>query len=385
MVVKMANVQDMVNEIMQFWKNPGACPQALLEEVVKSLDPGYRMPNLVAIRGEGAIIQVNKNLCLKLIKDNLLRLKKRGFTTNYLQEVVQEPIHTYIARLEAGLRIQKEVYEVLGKEKINFYVPRFIKVIKQPYCVVQEWVTGISILQYIKEKNDLYFSLSLFLYLLEGIQKIHELGIIHRDIKTDNILYGEIDFPIRRNQGIYLLDWSLAKKVDRYLTIPASDILGTPGYSSPGQLNDACFTSYIDDIFSLGIVFWEFVRGCQIPPIGGNYRDTYSQMGKNLDDLASRLPNEFIPIFKRATNLDTKKRYQRVSDFAEDIEKCIIRNKTIRIEKPDISEDKTDIVLLQNNIDYCESCENKDRLCYKVGLCNLIILAIQDLRKEGYI
>jgi len=381
----MGNIQDSINEVMQYYKNPGACPTVLLEEVVKSIDCGYRYPILVAIKGEGAIIQVNKNLCLKIIKDNLLRLKKRGFTTNHLKEVVQEPIHTYVERLEAGLRIQREVYDMLAKSSLNLFVPRVIKVIKNPYTVVQEWVTGIPIIQYLKEINDLYKSLSLFLYLLEGIEQIHNMGIIHRDIKTENIMYGEIDFPIKKNTGLYLLDWSLSKKLDRYLTIPSTDILGTPGYSSPSQLNDACFTSYVDDIFSIGIVFWEFVRASTIPPLIGNYRDTYNDMEKHLIELSKSLPDELIPLFKKATNIDPKKRYQKVGEFISDLEKIIIKNRTIKISKESINFESTEIMMLVPQIDYCETCENKTRLCYKVGLCNLIIKAMQDLKREGYV
>jgi len=89
-----------------------------------------------------------------------------------------------------------------------------------------------------------------------GLQKAHEQGIVHRDIKSENIMIDSDGEPI-------VMDFGLAKQTndDIHLTI-AGRLLGSPAYMSPEQVDgDPDRIGPASDIYSLGVVLYEMLTG----------------------------------------------------------------------------------------------------------------------------
>ncbi|NLI77525.1 MAG: serine/threonine protein kinase [Candidatus Riflebacteria bacterium] len=120
-----------------------------------------------------------------------------------------------------------------------------------PYLVT-EFVDGQSMAARKEElRGDLPTLFRCFQQVLEGVQECHNRQVLHRDLKPSNLLIG-------KDGQLKIIDFGLAKTREK-LTKPGT-ILGTPTYMSPEQCQGKPLTE-ATDIYSLGIIFWEFLTG----------------------------------------------------------------------------------------------------------------------------
>jgi serine/threonine-protein kinase len=154
--------------------------------------------------------------------------------------------------------------------------------------------------------------------LLEALAKAHQAGIIHRDIKPQNIL---IDSDAR----VKILDFGLAKLKGISQITKKSSTLGTAHYISPEQIQgeNVC---HCTDIWSLGVVFYEMVTG-QLP-FNGEYEQSvlYSIMNEEpepLTALRTGAPMELEHIVNKSLAKDQSQRYQSTDDITVDLKAFI--------------------------------------------------------------
>jgi eukaryotic-like serine/threonine-protein kinase len=120
------------------------------------------------------------------------------------------------------------------------------------YYIVMEYVEGITLKTYIEKKGQLNFkeAISIAIQVGRGIEAAHNKGIIHRDIKPQNII-------ISTEGKVKVTDFGIARATTSN-TIHA-DVMGSVHYASPEQARNG----YVDgksDIYSLGIVMYSKVR-----------------------------------------------------------------------------------------------------------------------------
>lgn len=140
----------------------------------------------------------------------------------------------------------------------------------------------------------------------------HSKGIIHRDIKPDNILFQDDHTPL-------LSDFGIAKALadSAHLTQVGATI-GTPLYMSPEQLSGDTVSAQTD-LYSLGIVFYEMLTG-QCPHEGNTYGIIY----KRLNDPLPILPGHhghFQPILERLLAKNPADRFASADELIEAIER----------------------------------------------------------------
>jgi non-specific serine/threonine protein kinase/serine/threonine-protein kinase len=223
---------------------------------------------------------------------------------------------------------------------------------KRPFFAM-EYVEGLTITEYCdKHRLTIKERLDLFLKVCQAVKHAHQKGIVHRDIKSSNILVSHQDGrPIPK-----VIDFGLAKAIrgvlsERTLVTEQGQLLGTPEYMSPEQVDIA--NEDIDtrsDIYSLGVLLYVLLTGVlpfdsEILREGGveNIRQiirgaepkTPSTRLRSLGDqaqyvaenrqtevtiLVRRLQREleWIPI--KAMRKERSERYQSASELAEDIE-----------------------------------------------------------------
>jgi hypothetical protein len=155
-----------------------------------------------------------------------------------------------------------------------------------------------------------------------ALHAAHKQGIIHRDIKPDNIM-------VRRNdegeEEVKVLDFGIAKMLDvatdgERLTLTGT-VVGTPQYLSPEQ----CKGSPLDarsDVYALGIVTYEMLSAAV--PFDGPTPFTValkhiSELAQPLGEVVAGLAPEIDVVVQRAIAKDPAHRYQTTSDFARDL------------------------------------------------------------------
>jgi serine/threonine-protein kinase len=155
--------------------------------------------------------------------------------------------------------------------------------------------------------------LTLMLQMCEGLAFAHQHGVIHRDIKPGNI------FILDTGQ-VKILDFGIARLASSELTRTGM-LMGTPSYMSPeqarGQRSDAR-----SDIFSLGVVFYEFLSG-QKPFPGDDYFEILEKLRslepKSLRELVPTLPPALVGAVHRMLAKDPEARYQSLEALRSDL------------------------------------------------------------------
>ncbi len=133
----------------------------------------------------------------------------------------------------------------------------------QPFLVM-EFCSGKSLSEIIHERGPLpeTLAMKLFYQLCEGVQYAHEHGILHRDLKTTNILISGIDNEIPQ---VKIIDFGLAGMVLDTMgdtgRINHNELpMGTPAYMSPEQVNQKKVDQR-SDLYSLGCIMFETLAG----------------------------------------------------------------------------------------------------------------------------
>ena len=101
-------------------------------------------------------------------------------------------------------------------------------------------------------------ALAIIPQICEALQFAHEEGIVHRDVKPENIL-------LDKKGRVKIADFGLAKLLDRPATVytltQAGQRMGTPHYMAPEQIEHPGQVDHRADIYSLGVVFYEMLTG----------------------------------------------------------------------------------------------------------------------------
>ena len=185
-----------------------------------------------------------------------------------------------------------------------------------------EHIDGVPLLEYAQQnKLDLQAKLRLAIQICEAVEHAHQKGIIHRDLKSGNIL-------VTAGGQAKILDFGVAKTMDLDVqaTMPhteAGQIVGTIQYMSPEQATGA--SDAIDtrsDVYSLGIVFYELISG------GLPYDLSKTSLLQALAMIreqpparfasAGRIEKEVETIILKAIEKDPARRYQSVTALMTD-------------------------------------------------------------------
>jgi serine/threonine protein kinase len=183
-----------------------------------------------------------------------------------------------------------------------------------PYIVL-EYVQGESLNRILSREKKLTLERALKLAeeIADGLDYAHAQGVIHRDIKPANIL-------ITQDGRAKIADFGIAKLNLAHFTVPGR-VLGTPAYMAPEQLSGESVDGR-SDLFSLGVILYAMVTGHS--PFQGTSATTVCFKVANREPIAASaldmtLPPQLDAVISRAMAKDPNERYQRGSDFADDL------------------------------------------------------------------
>ena len=185
--------------------------------------------------------------------------------------------------------------------------------------MVMELVEGITLKEYIERKGRLSHkeTISIAIQMCSGIGAAHASGIIHRDIKPQNII-------ISKDGKVKVTDFGIAKAVTSNTV--STNAMGSVHYTSPEQARGG-FSDQRSDIYSIGITLFEMVTG-QVPFDG---ETTVEVAMKHLQqeitppsELVPDIPYSLEQIILKCTQKSVDRRYQNMEDVIADLKHSLI-------------------------------------------------------------
>lgn len=204
--------------------------------VGKRLDGRYEVQEIIGVGGMSVVYKAYDNVddrivAVKILKDEFLQ--NDDFVRRFKNEskAIAVMSHPNIVK----------VYDVSFGEKLQY--------------IVMEYVDGITLKEYIQKQGAITWNDALYFttQILRALQHAHDKGIVHRDIKPQNIM-------LLADGHIKVTDFGIARFSRSETKTLTENAIGSVHYISPEQAKGE-FTDERADIYSLGVVLYEMLAG----------------------------------------------------------------------------------------------------------------------------
>jgi len=264
-------------------RGTGFTPPRLNE--IQSLFPQLEVIELIGQGGMGAVYKARQTGLDRFVALKILPPHAAGGTQGFAERFNREA--RALARLNHPRIVTVHDFGVAG----------------DLHYLVMEYVDGPNLRQV--ERNGRLTpeqALQLVPQICEALQFAHDQGIVHRDIKPENLL-------LDKDGNVKITDFGIAKIVgipaDKTSLTGMRDIVGTPHYMAPEQIESPMAVDHRADIFSLGVVFYEMLTG-ELPLGRFDPPSQRVQMDVRLDEVVLRsLEKERDRRYQQAGQLKT--------------------------------------------------------------------------------
>ncbi len=265
----------------------------------KILDDRYRIDSVLGIGGMAVVYkaydqQLQRDVAVKVLRDDVAMdaESRRQFRKEY--QAVGMLSHPNI----------RAVYDVVVSGDTEY--------------IVMEYVDGINLKQYMRKKLVLPWQevLRLSTQVVRALSHAHSRGIIHMDIKPQNIM-------ILPDGGVKIADFGIAQIEEAVVSEQASaEAVGSIHYISPEQAHGETVDAR-SDIYSMGVVMYEMLTG-KLPFDGKTVEQVAVQQYSVIPDAPSqfnpKIPEELEDITLHAMEPDPDERYPSADEMLADLE-----------------------------------------------------------------
>lgn len=181
--------------------------------------------------------------------------------------------------------------------------------------IVMELIDGITLKQYMERRGRLDWPeiLHFITQIMKGLSHSHSRGIIHRDIKPQNVM-------VLRDGTVKVTDFGIAYLING--AHPSNEAIGSVHYTSPEQAKGD-YTDNRSDIYSAGVVLYEMLTG-RLPFEGDNPVSVaiqhFSSKAKPPREIDPNIPEALEQICMKAMATDRNKRYATADEMLADLE-----------------------------------------------------------------
>ena len=216
---------------------------------------------------------------------------------------------------EGRARFIREVKAAAALDHQNICTVHEIDEVEGETFIAMAYIEGQTVKDKIGERPlKLDEALDIAAQTAQGLQAAHEKGVVHRDIKSANLM-------VTPQGQVKVMDFGLAQLAERSQLTKTATILGTPAYMSPEQTKRLP-TDRRTDIWSLGVVIYEMVTG-KLPFEGERQEAVLYAIGNEepepITALRAGLPMELEWIVGKAMAKDAGERYQHVEEIIVDL------------------------------------------------------------------
>lgn len=277
--------------------------------VGKRIDGRYEIQDVVGVGGMAVVYKAYDNIddrivAVKILKDEYLANEEFRRRFKNESKAIAVLNHKNIVK----------VYDVSFGDRLQY--------------IVMEYIEGISLKEYIVQKGVVDWNEALFfgIQILRALQHAHDKGIVHRDVKPQNIMLLE-------NGTIKVTDFGIARFSHGETRTMTEKAIGSVHYISPEQAKGE-LTDEKADIYSVGIVMYEMLTGKL--PFEAESAVSVALMQVNNEAALPRTINDKIPlgfeqITMKAMQKSTRERYQTAAEMLLDLEE-LKRNPGIKFD-----------------------------------------------------
>ena len=264
----------------------------------KMLDDRYEILELI---GSGGMANVYKARCHRLNRLVAIKILKSDLADN----------------ADFRRRFHDESQAVAQLSHANIVSVYDVSTNPDREYIVMELIDGITLKQYMERRGrmDWRESLHFITQIMRGLSHAHSRGIIHRDIKPQNIM-------VLRDGSVKVADFGIACLANQGQTL-TQEALGSVHYISPEQARGDRIDAR-SDIYSAGVVLYEMLTG-RLPFEGDSAVSLAIQHLSSVPlaprDIDPSIPEPLELICMKAMNSDPNKRYASADAMIEDLEK----------------------------------------------------------------
>lgn len=204
--------------------------------------------------------------------------------------------------LKGNLKIHQEIF-TLKKIKKNKYLINLLEVFESEDCLnlVLEYQSNGDLITFLNNRILLTEKelKPIFRKVVLAVKKLHQLSIIHRDIKMDNVL-------LDKNLDPVLTDFGISSIVQEGM--PIHDTSGTPAYLAPEVIKSQGEICFKTDVWGLGVLLYTLIFGI-LPFQGNNFQELYGNiLDGNFYFPAKKISSELQDLIKNMLKVDVKAR-----------------------------------------------------------------------------
>lgn len=271
--------------------------------VGKRLDGRYEVQEIIGVGGMSVVYKAYDNVDDRIVAVKILK-DEYSNDAEFLRRFKNES--KAIAVLSHPNIVK--VYDVSFGEKLQY--------------IVMEYVDGITLKEYIQKQHIITWNDAVFFttQILRALQHAHDKGIVHRDIKPQNII-------LLANGNIKVTDFGIARFSRTETKTLTENAIGSVHYISPEQAKGE-FTDERADIYSVGVVLYEMLAGKV--PFDADSAVSVALMQlqkepKKLTEINPNIPLGIEQICFHAMQKNPDDRYQTATEMLLDLEE-VIRN-----------------------------------------------------------
>ena len=285
------------------------------KNIGRKLDGRYEITELI---GVGGMADVYKATDILEDKTVAVKILKTEFADN--EEFVRRFRNESKAIAVLSHPNIVKIFDVGFTEKIQF--------------IVMEYIDGITLKEFMEQQGVIKWKdcVHFITQILRALQHAHDRGIVHRDIKPQNIM-------LFSDGTIKVMDFGIARFAREEGKTISDKAIGSVHYISPEQARGDV-TDEKSDIYSVGVMMYEML--CGVKPFDGDNPVSVALMHMQNEAPALRSVNDSVPegleeIVIRAMQKEAPKRYQSASEMIKDIEE-FKKNPSIVFEYKYLSE-----------------------------------------------